>query len=323
MSKLSVLLWIDDEFHSQQPDAIDTSIGDKYLMAMNPIFARMRRCTLDLGGRFSSEANPQWMDYQSAALFCLGEILHHGVIPYIPNGDTLRRIICRTPTVQVSDGLLLEIVRKNVVLHESAHFCCDRLLARVSGPSRDKADFVVRCLIAESFANLIEFTASAFADYKIHRLFFAMNSYVLTSSTTVSILRTLILTVGFRQVLTLGMLTYLFLNAHDIEVGSDFTDKVIERVLHKQRLSIAETQIARLLVETGFTLSYKFRAETTPLFFSLYDSMDEYRAFGKTFTNPFDLEIEVISMIDALVDSVFPHANEPELMRALEDKTQN
>lgn len=272
---------------------------------MNPTFARIRRLTLSYGGKYSSDTTPTWQDYQSAPLFCLGKILECATIPYVNNGDTLHRIISASPNVEVPDKILPDLVRKNVVLHESAHFCSDRILTSTFAPPRSRSEFVVRCLIAESFANTIEFLASVFADVRVHRLFFSMNSYISVSSIRTQLLQTGLLMCGLRNVMRLALITYLYLNSHESPVDGDFASVLIGLVLHEQELSVAEFQVLRLLIESGFTLNYTFRVQTTPLFFSLYRALDEFRSFSMQFTSPSQLSQGVMTMIDTLVSSTF------------------
>lgn len=308
MPKLSVLLWVDDEFHDDEGIAIDHSLGDKFLLAMNPIFARIRRLTIDCGGRYSTDATPAWRDYQNAPLFCLGMILDTGVIPYVANGETLRRIVASSPTVDVDGRAISRLLKKNVVMHESAHLCADRILNRPIVQGNDRSEFVLRCLIAESLANMIELVVGSLADSDMHRLFFLLNSYITIISPRVSLLRASLLIAGLRDIMRLGLVTYLYLNSHESSVPDNFADKAIERVV--PGLSPEDSAILRQLVNTGFALSYTFRADTTPLFFSLYNSVQDYRLFAEGFTDPFTLDERIMSMIDTLVTVVFPPTDE-------------
>ena len=324
MVKLSSLLWIDEQFAVGCALGISDSLGDRYLLELNPIFSRLRKLVNSCGARFSSEATASWNDYQNAPLFCLDELLSSGTIPYVTNARTLRRITAITPSVEVSATTLLTLLKKNVILHESAHLCSYRTLKAYFGPCSSKEDFVERALLGESFANMIEQLTTVYADHDMHRLFLSFNSYISRTKADVEILRTSILIVGIQDVMRLGLIVYLYLNSHNTTINADFIHKTLRFTLGHYKLTCAEHTVLEILVDRVFHLNYAFRSETNPLFFSLHSSLVEFRSFSATFTEPLKLNKRIISIIDALVDLVFPTQDKDLYLPALrQDSTED
>jgi hypothetical protein len=304
--KLATILWIDSQFEGLQESAIVESLGDRYLLSLNPIFATIRILAISCGGQFSSSPTAMWMDYRNAPLFCLQQIIQSRTIPYVANKETIERIVLANPGAEISDASFPGLVQKNVVLHESAHLCSDQILTMQFSPSGEKSDFVVRSLIAESFANLVESLANAFAGPTLHRLFLSMNSYQSMSANRAEILRTALLTAGIGNVMRLGMVVYLFLNSHSYAPPSEFVRKAVGLANSAGTLSRAEIQILKSLVESVFLLNEKFRTETTPLFFSLHHSLPEFESFSKSFVDPSALGADIIQMLDFVIEAAFP-----------------
>lgn len=306
LTKLATLLWVDSEHRCR--NGLSDCLGDSYLYVHNALFTRLRDLSLALEYRYSSEPSRLWRDYSSAPFFLLQDILNTHTIPYVDNTQTLKRVLELNPSFGLPARALLAQVKKNYLLHESAHCVAHALLPKVVAVPQSKASeaFVLRALICESFANAIERIAGASATSATQLLFFYMNSYVTYTEDDKRSIEAGLYLFGIEKLFRLGFLTYLFVNSHSYCVDQCMVDYLIEAVFLQQRLPIPDKYLAENLVRNVFTLRAEFRAETSAMFFRLFDcELDFLKLNEARFTPEALKDLGVLDQLDCLVSEVF------------------
>lgn len=264
---VAMLLWMDSQYPN--PSALPDSFGDRYLYFHNPVFRGIRTLAISHGVCYQAAGDELDLQYNVAPLFILPRILESGIVPYVANGAVLRAILASRPKVKM---LLdeLRLVKENYVLHESAHVIADRLLRPLNlGP-------VVRDVLAESFANMVESMGASFVHDGPHRTMYTMNSYGSPDNQQrLGLLRALIAEFGFCPVCESAIWCYFWLNIYPQ------TDQLSDAFAGAAGAAIGGTSQARLLVAAApnvFRLNRTFRGTTTPLYFRLAGLDAEYQS---------------------------------------------
>jgi len=146
--------------------AIKECLGDQYLYAHNSTFRKVRDAAIEVGVRYSAADTSFWRDYQVCSLFCLQSILDSKVIPFIDNAPSLARLLSKVyRDFALNATLLLQIVKRNFLLHESAHCVANAIasgIERKEGEWNSQAEYDVRmAIVAEAFAGVVERLAFA------------------------------------------------------------------------------------------------------------------------------------------------------------------
>lgn len=211
-SPLRVLLWVDEQYHGDL--GLANCFGDSYLTALNPVFGGVRRSALELGARFADEPGPLGAAYRVAPLTALEEILTTGVIPYQSDVAVLRRLAATGRNENRDAAALRGFFRGHLVLHESAHFVADRVLAPPRPQRRITGDHspAVAGLLAEALANAIETLGVLWADNDTHEIFYAWNAQIRAAEPRRSQLHALARRHG--PAVVLEMMLWVFFHLH-------------------------------------------------------------------------------------------------------------
>jgi len=179
--KVSDVLGNDEQYTSST--ALPDSLGDRYLCTNNALFRAVRDSALRADFEFYATADDLWLDYQTGSLYCLQRILERRRIPFSPNALLLKNILRDNEEYECVPKLLLQTIKRNYVFHESCHCIAHHLLqtAPLSGiwarlPAKDA--LVRKSLVAEAFANAMEWLALSYVDSPTHAFFLNFNSYV-------------------------------------------------------------------------------------------------------------------------------------------------
>jgi hypothetical protein len=286
MIRIKQLLEIDAHHHSDE--ALNDSIGDQFLCACNPIFARIRRKALCAGYSYSQANTELSLDYQTGPLFCLDRILKHRVIPYFANAALFRGIAERSPDYRCAPKLLLEIIRRNHVLHESCHCLADHSLQSLPmSSSGDKQAFVMRALLSEAFANAIEMLAWAYAESPTHALFLNFNSYVDFNSKKKDLIVSFMREMGDTAILKLAIVSYLCANLSAVPLSAG---DAAEISAYMSEPSLNPEALSRLVLEV-FTLNRDFVDLTSPAFFRLLECEAEFIDIKSRYENAGSLQL--------------------------------
>jgi hypothetical protein len=277
MLSIAKLLWLDEEFIERE--ALPEAFGDRYLFANNPLFAKVRSLFLSFGFRYSSEPTRFWRDYDSMSLLMLQEILDSGVVPYKDNTKTLKRFSEKCPSLEMPANLLLTLLQRNYLMHESAHCISHRILSSQFGGGKQegqKEQYVLTSILNEAYANTVERIGAALAGSNHHRLFYTLNSYTDGRGDMGSLLRDSLRVFGLPKTFLMGILASFYLNTHENNPQSETTAVIIDIVSDRQQISESERALMRIVINNGFGLSMGFRTQTNPLFFRYVGCQKEF-----------------------------------------------
>jgi hypothetical protein len=275
--RVSTLLWLDDQYPGG--NALAECVGDRYLYANNPVFARVRDLFLSFGFRLIRDGSQLWQDYYAAPLMALQDLLEEGVVPYRDNRSALERLVRRSPGFTLTGTALEEQLERNYLLHESSHLCANRLLEAAGNATVSKTDLVLRALLCESFANINERLAVALAGSDTHVLLLYLNSYARFSADKKRLVASVIEMFGIGAALQIGLLAYLHTNTHRKQPDEEVVRAWTDTVFGPGRLTEAEWRVLDFTVRDVFTIRQTFRTETSPLFFRLLECESEFHQF--------------------------------------------
>jgi hypothetical protein len=282
--KLSKLLQIEDEL--TDPAGLEECLGDRYLIAHNHIFAGIRGLFLSYGFQYSSADTELWRSYDTISLLALPEILETGTVPFKDNRSVLRKISAKNPGLVLSEGLFVDLVAHNHLMHESAHCISHHLLggcARGAG-SLQNQEYAMLCILCEAYANTVERLALASAKSRTHRLYFTVNSFVRPSDQVGTVLRGALDTFGLRTMLLAGMLAFCFLNIQPGPLSDEYCTTILKALAKCVRLSETEQVFMGVVINAAFRLNTRFSAETSPLYFQYLGCAEEFQELCKSFT---------------------------------------
>jgi hypothetical protein len=258
---------------NHEPRSLKGNIGDGFLYRFNPIFRGLRDNAIDLKAKYVQD-DP--FDYFQAPLLALGDILRSRRIPYVDNLRVLEKVEKRRP------GLfkMNEVVglKANYLIHESAHFIADRVLAKKRltdtglAPSRQQA---LKGLLAESLANSADVFGHLGVDSHVHAAFYDLNSYMPFNQWDKKLLKDGIRLLGPEAAVKIVFLSYLLAN---------HLQKTLPITACKQMLSLAGSKLPpgprtrkRVLdlCRMGLTLSTYFRLGTISFYFKYEFGIEE------------------------------------------------
>jgi hypothetical protein len=276
MIKLSKLLDLDSKPH--HPAAIADCLGDSYLCRNNIVHEKIRARFLELGGRFRCDESELCEDYRVAPLYCLRDIIESATVPYNRNAAACRRMVARNPGFALSGAHLVDTLRRNVILHETAHCLLDLCVPPAPGAGRSSAaeEFVLRSLISESFANAAERVAWALAQTPTHMLFFSLHTTYIFDRPRHEMLGAAIARWGYNAVFRLAFHVFYFYNTRGEPDPRPPTEEILEATFGHEPLTPAERAGLRDLAEQAFMLNAGFRQNTTPTYFRLHGVEDVF-----------------------------------------------
>ena len=275
------LAWLAERDASPTSGGLADAFGDCYLCRNNPVYANLRRASLDYGYVFTSEDNNLWRDYQAMSLVTLQRILATKTIPYLDTSATVRRLLASNPAVSLPLGLIVSNIRHNYSFHESAHCVAHSALAELrsnQNGSSDRERFVEEAILGEAFANSIEMLGSLVQERPLYdTLFYGLNSYILPKTKNIEALTCANNEFGSQNRFSLLFLSFFAANlwtAGPADWGAH------ERILAAWGLP-NKTSAVESIVKVGFRLQKGFRASTTPAWFEMLGYRKEYELLAK------------------------------------------
>ena len=275
------LAWLAERDASPVSGGLADAFGDCYLCLNNPVYANLRRASLDYGYVFTSEDNHLWRDYQAMSLVTLQRILATKTIPYLDTSATVRRLLASNPAISLPLGLIVNNIRHNYTFHESAHCVAHSALAELGSDrdgSSDRERFVEEAILGEAFANTIEMLGSLVQERPLYdTLFYALNSYILPKTKNIEALASANNELGSQNRFSLLFLSFFAANLWTA-VPADWDAH--ERILAAWGVP-GKTPAVESIVKVGFRLNKGFRASTTPAWFEMLGYRKEYELLAK------------------------------------------
>lgn len=267
------------------PDGIVACIGDGYLCLNNTLYRHVRRLFRSFRFSYSTEPTRLFIDYAALPLLMIPDLISNRVVPVTNNTNVLERLITNNSTLAITSSALVSVVRKNYLLHESAHCVSYNVLSPILGrsPSDGKRLYVLLCLLCEAYANAVERIASLEATSEEHRLLFALNSYCLPSTSILG--RECRRALPLTHLLLLGIVVFLIVNCNLEWTGKEFDAFVsyLPRDTEAADMSDKQKLLAQLLAETlSADLNKTFIRGTNRLFFRYIDCEAEYMEMCST-----------------------------------------
>jgi hypothetical protein len=240
--------------------------GDRYLLAKNPIYARVRELTLAAHFQFSDELRLAMI---ALPLSQLEIFLDQRVIPYIDNVRTLKQVTASLGRDldwdDVRDGLY-----RNHVFHESAHAVFRNEIPK--DLRLPQAARILRVLLEESFANACEMFAMKDVDDTAHQIFYEHNSYFFVPEIRAGLTK---ISAEWSPSGVFGYLWLCYLHSNFLqdEVTDAETDQILA-LLPKlipgiPKLPAGTRKVLRAVGKVCFELNPRFRENTTGLHLQL------------------------------------------------------
>ena len=260
--------------------AVPHSLGDGYLYTHNKVFANVRNVVLSRGFTFSDRHTSLWREYNVLSLLCLQSILDGRVVPYCDNVSPLRAVVSRSASLTVPPSFLLGSLRRNYLLHESAHCLAHDVFQQIDGGAShvDKKTIVLDNLFAESFANATETFAASLLETTAEKFFFNLSSFMSHIPAVKEAAGRLGSTYGLRGLFKIICFSYLLANLRYEELTPELSDWCVSLSLDGARLDEDDEDPLALLLENSLTLNEKFRADTAAVYFSFLGCKDEFTA---------------------------------------------
>jgi hypothetical protein len=279
-SKLPMLLHalLKEHDKPKSKHALKKNLGDAYLLAHNPIYARVRDAILKAGFKFSSE---RFYHYDALPLIELPRILAKKIIPYQDNVSPLKEIEAKAKGV--FDLTFVTGLKLNYLLHESAHGIARAITKKTLGKHRAKSglkfeqEIVLRTQIEEAFANTTECMANLYVkdtsgkdSVHPHEEFFQRNAYIFKSVASQELLIVSDSNYGFEITTRLIFFSYLYSNMIKTEMAVDHFDRVLALVYRDdletfQRLSDDDKAFLERIFGLGLGLDQQFTVFTNTL----------------------------------------------------------
>jgi hypothetical protein len=259
--KLKSLLEQHQKTNSQ---GLPGSLGDGYLVTHNPVYKNIREEALKLGFKFSSDPNSA---YESFPLLQLEEILALKTLPYTHNTAAFEKLTSKQTEAldwEDLDGNL----KKNYVFHEGAHAIAraisQKLLPefKLQSSLTSQREFVFKMLLEESFVNTTELMASLEVHDKVHRCFFELNSYM-NNFYNQTHFKNALKEFGKTPIIRFMLVSYLYANFLKEEINDKELKTMAEWAFDGESSDTKALKTLRFLSKTAFTLSERFRYQTT------------------------------------------------------------
>ncbi len=282
--------------------ALPHSLGDGYLYTHNKVFANVRNVVLAKGFSFSHRHTSLWREYNVLPLLCLQSILDGRVVPYCDNVSPLRAMVSRSASQALpsSVGLLLGNLRRNYLLHESAHCLAHDVLQQIDGRGSrvDKKTVVLDNLFAESFANATETIAASLLATTAEKFFFNLSSFMSYSSNVQEAVWRLGSKYGPQSLFKIICFSYFLANLRYEEVTPKMSDQCVSLMFDGGDLEEHDKQPLDVIYENSLQLNEKFREETAAVYFGFLGCSDEFAQLYRF--NLFDDAAHLSRYLDAL-----------------------
>ena len=283
--------------------ALPHSLGDGYLYTHNKVFANVRNVVQAKGFAFSHRHTSLWREYNVLPLLCLQSILDGRVLPYCDNVSPLRAVASRSASLALPSsvmGFLLGNLRRNCLLHESAHCIAHDVFQQIDGGvSRgDKKTLVLDNLFAESFANATETFAASLLEVPAEKFFFNLSSFMNYLHEVKDAAWRLGSEYGLRSLFKLICFSYFFANLRYEELTPELSDLCISLSLDGAGLDEDDNEPLALLLENSLKLNEKFRNDTAAVYFGFLGCHDEFTAVYRL--NLLDDSYRLSRYLDAL-----------------------
>ncbi len=239
--------------------SLSKNLGDGFLYRHNPLFRNVRQLFLELGYRFTTE---DFCHYQTFPLISLPAILKAKRVPYFDNYSAVAQIE-RTSPGMPDMGLW---PNANHLMHESCHCIADAIFEGLSGSKH----IILRSFLCESLANTAESFAGIYAQNKIHRIFYNLNSYqyIAKNNPQAVTINRAIIAVGPAN--TFKTLFFSFVYANFLYKRVDEND--FRNVIDLLQINAAKT--LRPVFRIGVShLDFRFRVETSGFYFRYFHGL--------------------------------------------------
>lgn len=302
----AALLWIDSQYVSVRSQPI--ALGDSYLLHHNDLYRKTREHLTGLGFLLDSQ-EPLASWYHAAPLLTLREILGQKVIPFLKTSTALAQLAESAPCIDVSEEILLRLIKTNVFYHESLH-CVGAPLVQQLVNATVKAPpevlFVLTSALVEAFANTVERLSFYQADQPLHLLFLRMNSYISFNQDTCQLIRDIVSHFGFRNTFRFGMGVLSVLNLREKDPTGDDLIFIAEAACDDRMLSLAERSLLSTSATQCWGLSRSFRDVTSHFFYRQHNSERAYlmSLHDKPFSAPGTLNL-FLKAADVLHETMF------------------
>ncbi len=290
--------------HEREPafGSLADNLGDSYLYARNPLYRRIRNETQLAGFTFSSQCDEQWQAYHSFPLLCMREIFNAKTIWYSNNVSGLKRFVAETPRLTLPESFILTGIKKNYLLHESAHCVAYSILSGIYGEAaQNPTKTIYRDLLGESFAVVCESLFYLAAATKTHRLFATVNSYHFYDPTYNLLLRRCVETLGAVPVVRYLLLTYLYANLLADGTRTRVFPNLISYAFDQRPRSVCK--LLEALFGHAFSLNVTFREQTNRVYFRQLSLERQY--LRELHTDPLS-DVLRRDLISEIVDALSP-----------------
>lgn len=272
---LKALLVAHDRYNAAS--SLTDVLGDGYLYAHSPLFAKVRDAALGQNFTFVEQESDVWHDYLVMPLLSLKTILLRKSIPYFDNMSVLRRLYQQRPDLELPSRMVYEVLKKNYVFHETCHCVGHSVVESQDNVLDDcrseKERFVLDALLQEAFANCTERLANVVPGSKTYAFFMNMNSYMNYRQEKHEFWESILAGLGFRRLFAIVFLCFLNLNlqAPGTEIPAE---RLLEIAWAGPPPNIQDELLKQLIVKE-INLSSVFLEETTRGYFRLYDCEPE------------------------------------------------
>lgn len=278
MIKLASLIKLHDGYTSEK--SLPRNLGDGFLYSRNIFFSVVRDWAIETGLQFSAEASPMWQQYQALAFFSLQDIFDHQIVPYMDNVTVFKNVLSRDPSLAVPLRFITDTLKKNYILHESAHFIAYRRLMEHrdsdGAPSSDKEWFVAYCLLSECVARVVERFAVLVADSDFHRIMLHFNTYPHLSSEDQKIFERASVVCDMQQLSYLALMMALWSNITGDEMPSHIRGELFGIAFNDAADSNMTVEEITAFTKLFMSVNPDFRESTTRSYFRLYQCEQEF-----------------------------------------------
>lgn len=250
-------------------ESLARNLGDGFLCAKNPFFARVRSAALLAGYGFSRDDSHGYFGFP---LLGLDTVLETRKIPYRDNVAALERLEAVRPGFFTLGDLSLNRPTPNYLLHEAAHAVA---FHEAFGPSPAVADVfrdperLLLVLAGEAFAMTAEYLAACSVTGALHRWFFSINSYRRRTQARKPI-GELMLEFGERPVVWVLLAGFVAANTLRESLKEREVCALLEHVPLATPLRGPALASLRRAVSDAIKMSREFRVDTARLFLAKF-----------------------------------------------------
>lgn len=283
------------------------NLGDGYLCARNPFFARVRSAALERGYGFS-ERDPG--GYFGFPLLGLDVVLETRLIPYRDNVTALERLEAARPGFFTLAELSLNRPTPNYLLHEAAHAVAyDEAFASLTvSEAFGEPGHLPLVLAGEAFAMTAEYLAACSVGGALHRWFFSINSYRRRTQAK-KVIGDLMLEIGEASVVWVLLSGFVASNTLRESLKEREVYALLEHVPPPSPPQRRQITALRRAVSEAIKMSREFRVDTARLFLCKFGySRRIERQLGLDCLRQLELDPHYHRTLRRLVDVLVPTA---------------